>query len=156
MKKKELEGDIDLFATTISPLVDEDRIREIAYRNGWSVGYTELGTPSITMNIDGVDVRVDLYENILDFYIPSQFFDVCKRSICVEGVDIAYIAVECWAVLKAKRGSYSDLAALSMLKQFVDSKELAFDLNLVKNVSKMFEEEEKYILDRLRSVGFKV
>jgi len=156
LKKREFEDDIDLFTTSLSPLVDEERIREIASRNGWSVGYTELGTPSITLNVDGSDIRVDLYENIMDFYIPQQALDVCRRSLAIEGTEIKFVALECWLVFKARRGAQSDINALTEVKRLEDDRVVKLDLNLMKRVIELYEEDAHYILDRLRACGFRI
>ncbi len=156
MKKRELEDDVDIFTTTLSPFVEEDIIRSVADKYGWSVGYTELGTPSLSVRIEDVEVRVDLYENIMDFYIPSEALNVCKRSIVVEGIEIKHVAPECWAVFKAKRGAISDLNELAELKRLEDEGSIKLDRSLMKNVAALYEDEEKYILDRLKSLGFKL
>ena len=156
LKQREFEDDIDLFVTSLSPLIDEDKIRESAYRNGWSVGFTELGTLSLVLNIENTDIKVDLYENIHDFYIPNEALDICKRRIVVEGTEINYVAVECWAVFKAKRGSNQDLFSLSKLKVFVDEGEIKLDLGLMRKIAELYEDESRFIYDRLRALGFKV
>jgi len=156
IKKREFESDIDLFTTSISPLLEEDVIRSLAYSRGWSVGYTELGTPSITMRIDDAEIRVDLYENIMDFYIPSKAFEICGRSTIVEGVEIKYVAPECWAVFKAKRSAISDRNDLAELKRLEDEGYIKLDKALMKSVASLYEDEEKHILNTLRSIGFKI
>jgi len=156
LKKREFEDDIDLFTTSISPFVDEDLVRSIAYRNGWSVGYTELGTPSITMRVDDIELRVDLYENIMDFYIPHEALNLCRKSVVVGNTEIKYVAVECWAVFKAKRGATTDMNDLAMLKQLVEYRSIEIDRSLLKHVVELYEDEARYIVDRLRSVGLKV
>ncbi len=156
LRRKELEDDVDLFVTSISPLLDEDLIRSIAYRHGWSVGYTELGTPSISMRINSAEIRVDLYENIMDFYIPTQALEVCRRSIVVEGVEIKHVAPECWAVFKAKRGAISDKNELAELRRLEEEGYIKLDRNLMKAVASLYEEDEKHIINTLRSVGFKL
>ncbi len=151
-----MEDDVDLFVTSLSPLLDEDIIRAKAYENGWSVGQTELGTPALIVHVDDVDIRVDLYENIHDFYIPSEALDACRRSITVEGVNIVFVAPECWAVFKAKRGANKDMYDLSVLKSLVDRGDLELDISLIKKVAELYEDETRFIFDRLRSVGFKL
>ncbi len=156
MKKREFEGDVDLFTTSISPFVEEDLVRTIADKHGWTVGYTELGTPSITLRVNSNEIRVDLYENIMDFYIPLEALSMCRKSIVVESTEIRYVAVECWAVFKAKRGAMTDMNDLATLKQMVDEGVLKLDRSLLKSVIELYEDESRYIVDRLRSLGFKI
>lgn len=146
------EGDIDLFTTSLSPLLEENKIRQIAYTQGWSTGTTELGTPSITMNIDDIDITVELYENIMDFYIPLESLSLCKRSTVVEGVNINYIAPECWVVFKARRGSGKDMMELAILKQMIEEGSLIVDKSLIKKVIDLYEEDKPYIVERLKTL----
>ncbi|MEM1541354.1 MAG: nucleotidyltransferase [Ignisphaera sp.] len=149
----DIEGDIDLFTTSVSPFFDGERIRQIAYQKGWSTGITELGTPSITLNVDEVDITVELYENILDFYIPSESIDICRQNIEVDGTEITYVAVECWIVLKARRGSDKDVASLSTIKQLVDEGTLSIDRTLLEKMIELYEDDKRYIYNRLKSLN---
>lgn len=146
------EDDLDLFVTSMSPLLEEDRIRNIAYQRGWSTGSTDLGTPSITMNIDGVDITIELYENILDFYIPNEALNICRRSIDIDGNIINYIAPECWLVFKARRGANKDLSELMLFKQIAEEEKMSIDRNLIEKVIELYEEDRHYIIDRLKSI----
>jgi len=156
LRQSDLEDDIDLFVTSFSPLIEEERVRAIALQRGWRVGLTELGTPSLILNIDGIEIRVELYENIHDFYIPIEALELCRRKLSLSGIDIVFIAPECWAVFKAKRGSSQDMYALSKLYELYQLGELQLDLVLMKKIAQFYEDEAQYILDRLQSVGFKL
>lgn len=149
----EIEEDIDLFTTSISPVLDEEKIRQIAYQREWSTGTTDLGTPSITLNVDGIDITVELYENILDFYIPQESIDICKRSLDVNGLRIDYIALECWIIFKARRGSDKDISSLSLIKQLIDEGVLNIDRTIIEKVTNLYEDDMKYITNRLKSLG---
>uniref|UniRef100_A0A7C4H5F9 Nucleotidyltransferase n=1 Tax=Ignisphaera aggregans TaxID=334771 RepID=A0A7C4H5F9_9CREN len=149
----DIEGDIDLFTTSISPFFDEERIRQIAYQKGWSTGTTELGTPSIILNVEGIDITVELYENILDFYIPSESIDICRQSIEVDGTEITYVAVECWIVFKARRGSDRDILSLSTIKQFVDEGVLPINKTLLEKMIELYEDDKRYIYNRLKNLN---
>ncbi|RLG77127.1 MAG: nucleotidyltransferase [Thermoprotei archaeon] len=153
LKRGELEDDVDLFVTSCSPFMEEDRLREEAHRRGWSVGYTELGTPAVIMNIDGSDIRVELYENIHDFYIPEEVLKLCTRRITVSGTAIHHLAVDCWLILKARRGSEQDLETLLTVKRLVSKHVIRLDHSLMKRVLELYEDDKGYILSRLRSVG---
>ncbi|MEM0153539.1 MAG: nucleotidyltransferase [Ignisphaera sp.] len=154
--RKSIEGDIDLFVTSLSLIMEEEKIYSVAEENSWAIGTTSLGTPSITMNIYGSDITVDLYENVMDFYIPAEVIDLCKRIQNIDGVEVAYTAIECWMVLKARRGADQDIAMLSTIKELYDRNEINLDLNLVKKIIEIYEEDSKYIYNRLRGLGFKI
>lgn len=156
MNRKSVEGDIDLFVTSLSLIMEEEKIYRAAEENSWTVGTTGLGTPSITMNIYGSDVTVDLYENVMDFYIPVEVVELCRRTQSIDGVEVAYVAVECWVVLKARRGADQDISALSRIKELYDRDEVKLDLDLVRRVVELYEEDSKYIYSRLRGLGFNI
>ncbi len=155
-KSREFEGDVDLFVTTLSPLLEEDKLREIAHRNHWSTGLTELGTLSLVVNVDGIDIVIELYENIHDFYIPEEALNICTKKIIVEGVEIKYVLPSCWAVFKARRGANKDLHDLRIFKDLVDRGEIDFDTKIVRKLVSLYEEDSKYIVDRLRSIGIEI
>lgn len=154
LNKKTFEGDVDLFTTTISPILDSERIYSISARRGWENGVTEIGTPSIIINFNGAEISVELFENVMDFYIPSEALELCKQRLSYEGTEIEYVAVECWVVFKARRGASQDLAAISLVKELVEKGELELNLELMKKVVELYEEDSYYILDRLRGLGF--
>ena len=156
LRQSDLEDDVDLFVTSFSPLIEEERVRAIASQRGWRVGLTELGTPSLILNIDDIEIRVELYENIHDFYIPTEALDLCRRKLTLTGTDITFVAPECWAVFKAKRGSGQDMYALSRLYELYQLGELRLDLVLMKKIAQFYEDEAQYIIDRLQSIGFKL
>lgn len=156
LNRKLIEGDIDLFITSLNLMIEEERIYRAAEENSWSIGTTTLGTPSITMNIYGSDVTVDLYENIMDFYIPTEVIELCKRTQSIDGVEIVYAAVECWIVFKARRGADSDIVMLSTIRELYDRNEIKLNLNLMKRIIELYEEDSKYIYSRLRGLGFNI
>jgi len=92
----------------------------------------------------------------MDFYIPQQALDVCRRSITVEGTEIKFVALECWLVFKARRGAQSDINALTEVKRLEDDRIVKLDYNLMKRVIELYEEDSHYIVDRLRSCGFRI
>jgi len=147
------EEDLDLFTTSISPLIEEYKIRQLAYEHGWSTGTTELGTPSITINLGDVDITVELYENIMDFYIPEEALNLCKQSTIIDEVPLYYVAPECWVVFKARRGSSKDMADLSMVRHMVSEGMLKINKTMIENVVNLFEEDKDYIINRLRTVN---
>lgn len=156
LNRRSVEGDLDIFVTSLSLMMEEERVHRAAEENSWSIGTTTLGTPSITMSVYGSDITVDLYENVMDFYIPADVMDLCRRIQIIDGVEVAYVAVECWIVFKARRGADQDISMLSRIKELYDRDELKLDLGLVKRVIDLYEEDSKYIYDRLRSLGFNI
>ncbi len=96
---------------------------------------------------------MELYENILDFYIPSESIDICRQNIEVDGTEITYVAVECWIVLKARRGSDKDVASLSTIKQLVDEGTLSIDRTLLEKMIELYEDDKRYIYNRLKSLN---
>ncbi|MEM2626931.1 MAG: nucleotidyltransferase, partial [Ignisphaera sp.] len=141
-----------LFVTSLSPLLEEAKIRQIAYMQGWSTGTTDLGTPSITINVDDVEITIELYENIMDFYIPVEALDLCKKNIDAYNTNIYYVAPECWMIFKARRGSGKDIAELSMLKYMVEEGTLSIDKSLIEKLLNFYEEDKHHIVDRLKSI----
>lgn len=119
---------------------------------GWSTGTTDLGTPSITMNVDDVEITIELYENIMDFYIPVEALDLCKKNIDAYNTSIYYVAPECWIVFKARRGSGKDIAELSTLKYMVEDGTLNIDKSLIEKLLDFYEEDKHHIVDRLKSI----
>ncbi len=134
-------------------MVEEEKIRKIVYENRWNIGTTELGTPSIVMNIDDIDITIELYENVLDFYIPYDAIELCRRRKNIANEEIDYIAPECWAILKARRGSNQDLEALLMMKDLVERNELKLDQTLLNNIINLYNDEAPYIRNRLKSIS---
>lgn len=146
------EGDLDLFITSISPLLEENKIRQIAFSHGWSTGTTELGTPSITMNIDDTEITIELYENIMDFYIVPEALDLCRRTTIIDNIEINYIAPECWIVFKARRGSGKDMTELATVKNMVEEGMLTIDKTLIEKIADLYEDDKHYIIERLKTL----
>ncbi|MEL9940296.1 MAG: nucleotidyltransferase [Ignisphaera sp.] len=153
---KSFEGDIDLFVTSMSPLLEADRIYDIAQNRGWSTGVTVLGTPSVSMTVNDEEVVVELFENVMDFYIPQELIDLCRQEYEIGGEKITCLAKECWIVLKARRGSDQDLAKLSLVVDLMKRNEIKIDKNKMKSAIEVFEDEAEHIYERLRNLGFSI
>ncbi|MCC6045478.1 MAG: nucleotidyltransferase [Ignisphaera sp.] len=153
---KFFEGDLDLFVTSLSPLMESSRIIALAEEKGWSTGATELGTPSVTITVNNIDITVELYENIMDFYIPQEIIDICQQEYNVEGSKIRCISKECWIVLKARRGSSQDLSKISFALELIERNNIKIDKNKLKKAVEAFAEDAYYICERLRSLGLKI
>jgi predicted nucleotidyltransferase len=78
---KDLGDDLDLFAEEPDVLVDEERYREVSERRGWVMGQTWLGTPRILVRIGDVEVPVEFYDNLYDFYVPHSMIERARRVI---------------------------------------------------------------------------
>jgi predicted nucleotidyltransferase len=153
---KFFEGDLDLFVTSLSPLMESTRIITVAEERGWSTGVTEIGTPSITVTVDDIDITVELYENIMDFYIPQEIIDLCQQEYNIEGNKIKCLSKECWFALKARRGASQDLSKISFALELLEKSGIKIDKNKLKKAIEAFSEDAYYIYDRLRSIGLRV
>ncbi len=148
--------DVDLFVLNVSPFLEEDLFKEIAEKHGWRVTQTWIGSPSIVIAVDETDINVDLYENILDFYVPREIVDDAAR-INLKGFRVKVIPLEGYIVLKAKAGRDIDERDLKAIRILEAKGKIRLDLNRVKKYIKTFpEEDRKYIEHRLSKQGFLV
>jgi len=148
--------DVDLFVLNVSPFLEEDLFKEIAEKHGWRVTQTWIGSPSIVIAVDETDINVDLYENILDFYVPREIVDDAAR-INLKGFRVKVIPLEGYIVLKAKAGRDFDERDLKAIRILEAKGKIRLDLNRVKKYIKTFpEEDRKYIEHRLSKQGFLV
>mgnify|MGYP001772757020 CR=1 FL=1 len=150
----ELEDDIDLFTTTISPVFDEDVVLKAAEKMGCQVGNTELGTPSIecALSSDCV-VLVEFYENIHDFYIPPEMLEEAE-TLEIKGVEVKVLKIEDYIILKARAGREQDIETLSYINDLIKSKTIKIDLKTLRERLNLFDEnEQKLITRRLNTVG---
>jgi len=156
LKLKELEDDIDLFTTSVSPTFDEDLIRDVAGKLKCLVGQTEWGTPQLRCHFGGDEVVIELHENIYDFYIPSEIIED-SRTVTISGVDIRVLRLEDYLVLKARAGRDVDLEDLRYLADLIDSRDLSISMSKLSERLNLFDEyEAKLIKKRLREVGLKM
>jgi predicted nucleotidyltransferase len=149
---KTLEGDVDLFALSPSPLGEQEFYSSLAESNGWEMASTELGTPKLVCNVNGETVEVELYENFMDLEIPEELL---KQSvtITVGNVKAKALRPEHYFVLKARQG-----VDLDKLKRWLKQVEKAgFNKKIVEEAIRLFPDfEEKTIRERLRSIGLTV
>lgn len=155
-KNRELEGDVDLFVTNISPFVEEENIRSIAEEHGWGFGYTDLGTPRLIVRTSEGDVVVELYENIHDFYIPEEMVQEAKK-IRIRNVEVNIIHVEDYIILKARAGGPEDLEKLSKMLKFIKSKGYCLNQRILRRHILFFEpDEQQLIRSRLEGLGVRL
>lgn len=150
LKKRVLEGDIDLFIIEPSVFVEEELYRSIAEENGWGYSVTEIGTPRIIARTASGDIVVELYENFMDINIPE---DILERagSIELKGVKIKLLKPEQYFVLKARQGV--DLDKLSRYAR--ELKRL--DPKLLRETINTYPEDEReLIIERLASIGVEI
>lgn len=145
--KRELEGDLDLFVLEPSIIFEEEFYINLAEEKKWVYTRTEAGTPRIIAKADASEITVELYENLLDIYIPAEFIDEAK-VIEVNGVKVKSIGLEEYFVLKARQGV--DLNKLSKYLKQLKKIDKALIERALKHVPK---EDEKAIVSRLKDVG---
>ncbi len=150
LKKKVLEGDIDLFVLKPSVIVDEGVFIELAEKNNWHYSMTEAGTPRIVARIGDKEIPIEFYENIFDIYIPEEIINNA-RSINVKGVKIKLIKPEEYIVLKARQG-----IDLDKLAKYIRELKGLDKKVILKTLELMPEDEKKTIVNRLRQVGIVV
>lgn len=151
---RELEDDVDLFTTTISPVFDEDLILEVAERIGCRVGSTEWGTPSLECVLGSECVIVvELYENIHDLYVPPEMLEGAE-TVEIEGVEVKVLRLEDYILLKARAGREQDLETLSYISDLIKNKALKVDFKTLKERLNLFDEDEqKLVIRRLSATG---
>lgn len=147
----DLGDDIDLFAESPNVIDNEDAYRAMAEANSWDYGQTWLGTPRITMLVEGEEVPVEFYDNLYDFYVPEDFISSARR-VEVEGIKVKSIGVEHYLVLKARAGREQDEDALKEIGSLVKGGRLRVDRGRVEELAGEFDERQ-VILRRLREHG---
>lgn len=144
------EDDIDYFSVNVSPMVEEELFRGIAEREGWDFTYTDLGTPRYIVPTREGDVYVDIYENISDFYIPSEILEMETLTSKVENVNVKHISLEAYVVLKAHAAREEDDRDLKEISHLIDSKRLKLDKSKVRRLIEYYPEDERSsIISRL-------
>lgn len=157
LRHKSFEDDIDFFVLEPSPLIEEDRYREIAFRNNWQMSYTALGTPKFVIRLpSGEEVITEFYENIHDFYTPLEIIENAPTKR-ISGVGIRVIRPEDYIVLKAKAAREPDIEDLRIVKEYIDSGRLRIDERIIKrDIELLPEEDKKFVIHKLRELGFRV
>lgn len=151
---RDLGDDVDVFAESPSPVIDEEEYYRVAEERGWSIGQTWLGTPRVMVRVGDVEVPFEFYDNIYDFYVPEEILRDA-RKVRVGGVVARMIRVEDHLVLKANAGRGSDVERLKELARLAKKGKLRVDVERIRWAASLFD-DEKGILNRLRSAGFRV
>jgi len=153
---KELEDDVDLFVTSFSPTIEEQKIRDVAKELGWDLGRTGIDTLSIIARKGDKEIVIELYENIYDFYVPPHVLNNA-RKLRISGRVLKLIRIEDYILLKARRGTEFDLEDLRVMKSMISNKELRIDEGYLKKSLQNFPDEDiPLIISRLKSVNFKI
>lgn len=147
LRRRELEGDLDLFVLEPSIIFEEEFYINLAEKKNWVYTRTEAGTPRIIAKAGVSEVIVELYENLLDIYIPAEFIEEAK-VVEVNGVKVRSIGLEEYFVLKARQG-----VNLNKLSKYL--KQLKkLDRSLIERALRhMPKEDEKAIVSRLKDIG---
>jgi len=151
---KDLGDDVDVFAESPDPVIEEEEYYRVAEEQGWVIGQTWLGTPRVIVRVNQREVPVEFYENIHDFYVPPEILEAA-RKVRVKGVTVRMIRVEDHLVLKANAGRGSDMERLKELARLAKKGKLRVDPARLREAASYFD-DEKGILNRLRSAGFPV
>ncbi|MET1127918.1 MAG: nucleotidyltransferase [Thermoproteota archaeon] len=154
LRRREFEDDVDLFVLEPSPLIEEEFYRSLAEDLGWDLSYTVLGTPKLVAKRGDIEIIVELYENIHDFFVPLEIIEAAPYKN-LGGVETKVIRPEDYVVLKARAGRASDMEDLRVLREYVEEGKLQVDERMLLDRVKLFDEEDqKFILDKLRDLGF--
>ena len=157
LRRKSFEDDVDVFALEPSPLIEEELYSSIAEKEGWQISYTALGTPKFVVKLpSGEEVIVEFYENIHDFYVPSEILDQAPKKT-IGGVEIRLIRPEDYIVLKAKAAREPDIEDLRIIREYIDEGKLKVDERIIKRDIELIPEEERsFVVNKLRELGFRV
>ena len=150
LKKRVLEGDVDLFVIEPSVLVDEEVFREIAFENGWEYGSTEIGTPRIIARTGSGDIVLELYENFMDIVVPEKILENSK-SISISNVKIKVLYPEQYFVLKARQG-----VDLHKLEKYLRELKRIDHRLLRESLEEFPRDEQELIIERLKSIGLRI
>lgn len=146
-------GDIDLFITNASTVTQYELFEEIARENDWDIGNTMHGTVFYEVLVGGELIRVDLLENILDIYVPTQMIENALR-IEVDGVEAKSIRLEDQLLLKARSETREGEEFIAWVAEKVAEGSLRLDTKYLTSALNYFSEEEREsIAKRLRKNG---
>ncbi len=153
--EKEFSEDLDLFIYEGSILDKESMLREYAREKSWEIGATEYGLPKISLRKNDLEIEIEIYENIYDFYIPPEIIER-SRDIKVRDLDLKILYPEYQILLKARAGGEQDIEMLRVYSDLVKEGKLRISASRIREALSYFPDEEKLILSRLRSAGFNI
>ncbi len=146
--------DIDIFITNKSTIMEPELFEDIARENDWDVGMDMSGMMYYEIIINAQVIRVDLMENVLDIYIPS---DMIRNAVEVriDGVRIRSIRLEDLLVLKARETSEEGDEFLSRIAEILADPEsgLSIDREYLRRAINYYTDDKDSIERRLEKSG---
>ncbi len=144
---KDLQDDVDVFATSFSPSFDEDLILSAAEDLSCFVGRTSWETPQLRCAVDGCEIILEFYENIYDFYVPDEIVKGAEK-LSLKGFTAKVIRVEDYVVLKAKAGRDKDLEDLRFIGDLMKAGKLRLSKDVILNRVELFDPEDRRFMIR--------
>lgn len=144
--------DVDIFIINKSTVLDNELFEEIAREKDWDMGTSDHGTIYYELIVGGETVRIDLLENILDIYIPLEFFTDLKE-VRLDGLKIKSIGLEELLVLKAKIATKEAEDFINEVARLVIENNIKLDYAKIKKLAGLYPEDVDGILKRLRRNG---
>ncbi len=154
LKSKDLGDDLDLFAEKPDVFIEENFYREVANKYNWTIGQTWLGTPRILARVGDVEVPVEFYDNIYDFYVPQEMINRAIRK-SLGSIRVKILNIEDHIVLKANAGRDKDLERIKEIAKHIKKGRLRIDRRKILEASELFD-EQNVILRRLRDSGIPI
>ncbi|MGC8597987.1 MAG: nucleotidyltransferase [Thermocladium sp.] len=134
--------DIDLFIIGESPFMNPDKFERIAAENDWDVGSSAFGNMYVEVLAGDTMIRVDLMENALDVYIPSELLDDHIMAK-INGVEIKTMKVEGLVVLKAKEATDDAEEFLEELNERLMDSSIQLDKKKILRFIESYPEDER-------------
>lgn len=134
--------DIDLFIIGESPFMNPDKFERIAAENDWDVGSSAFGNMYVEVLAGDTMIRVDLMENALDIYIPSELLDDHIMAK-INGVEIKTMKVEGLVVLKAKEATDDAEEFLEELNERLMDSSIQLDKKKILRFIESYPEDER-------------
>ena len=153
LKWRELEDDVDVFATTFSPSFDEEVLLHAAEELNCFVGQNDWGMPQLRCPLRDEELSIEFFENLYDFYVPQEIIDSGRR-VRLGDYGGKAILLEDYLLLKAKGGRSRDLESLWFISDLLKSRKLKISKELIQEHIKFFDyDDAKLIKKRLREAG---
>jgi predicted nucleotidyltransferase len=146
--------DVDLFIINKSTILDYELFEKIAQENEWDIGTTDHGTIYFEMVVSGELLKIDLLENILDIYIPSQILEN-TINIKIDNLYVRSIKLEDLLVLKAKMATKDAVDFIANIARILADPKYNISINktYIKSIIDLFSSEKENIIDRLNKNG---
>lgn len=150
LKWRELEDDVDVFATSFSPSFDEDVLLQAAEELHCLVGQNDWGMPQLRCPLRDEELSIEFFENLYDFYVPQEIIDSARR-VRLGDYGGKAILLEDYLLLKAKAGRSKDIETLWFISDLLKSRKLKINKELIQEHIKLFDyDDAKLIKKRLK------